>query len=215
MSRIVISGLTAAGKTTHGSRLARDLNIPYYSASESFHRYFDAGSSIFERRWSPQVDAIRKKTPKIDDLVDNEMISALEAGPGVFDATLLPWLTDRRDCVFVWLDSGLLSRARKCYVSHLDDIHIDLGVANDIVFKKDMVTIDRLSSVKGVPFFPDHRLFHVIISNDDTLPHPTFEDAQLGILDFHPVFRASVRYALGLDGDKPESPWVLHLRTLV
>lgn len=212
--RIVISGLTAAGKTTHGQRLANDLGLPFYSASDEFRRILAIENLRFGERWSPEIDVERKSTPNIDDQVDKSVSTAMDSGPGVFDAALLPWVTDRDDCLLVWLDSGVLSRTRKCYISHLGDLKMDLAQAAEIVSKKDRVSIQRVLSKRGGAMHPDSNLFHVIISNDDTLTENSRQAANDGIERFHPVFLSSIAFALGISDRPPRSDWVIHLQQL-
>lgn len=212
--RIVISGLTAAGKTTHGLRLANDLELPFHSASDAFRRFLGVGNGIRGDRWSPQVDRERMKRTDLDDLVDEYMIDTLERESGIFDAALLPWLTDREDCLFVWLDSGVLNRTRKCYVSHLEGLRLDLSEAGRVVMEKDQFSITRVLNRHGKAMYADRDRFHVVISNDDTLERPTDEAAEEGIQSFHPIIRDSVSYALGICDERPDSPWIIHIRRL-
>lgn len=184
---IVISGLTAAGKTTHGRILADALHVPFVEASEVFRSL--AGNALngvrWLGRWTPELDTLRAATD-LDSQVDATLIRSIDrASSGVYDAALLPWLTNRRDLVRIWMESDEPSRVRKCVVSHFGDCpELTLDSAQAIVAGKDKVTRERLFSVARRVMKPDREFFDAVVDNSSLIPQATSEAARAGILRF-------------------------------
>ncbi len=209
---VVVSGMTAAGKSTHGALLAQDLGLRYVSATELLARIVAqrVGGPV-QQRWQPSLDAARGQDESIDDELDRALSERLrEPEGGVFDACLLPWVEPRHAAVNVWIESDLPSRLRKCVVSHWGD-GIDEAAAATRVADKDAFTADRLARSVGCDYTPDDR-FSVVAANTDLIPRPTPEAARAGIAAFRPVLTAAVAFAAGLQSGPPESQWVLRAR---
>jgi cytidylate kinase len=99
---ILISGFTAAGKTTHARLLAEDLGWAYLGLSGVRRELPGYGEATEPpgAEWEPAMD--RPMTQRL----------ATMRGPAVVDAWLQPWLSGRADAVRVWLDSDEQSRLR-------------------------------------------------------------------------------------------------------
>lgn len=210
--RVVLSGRTAAGKSTHGRLLARDLKMPYVSATQILARLVaERTGSRLEQRWQPSLDRARGADGSIDDDLDAELTCLFSgSSEGVFDACLLPWVAPNVQAVRVWLESDFPSRLRKCVVSHWDE-QIGWREAQERVTGKDAFTKTRLAQSCGAAYGPDAARFEVVISNSDLIPEATPGAAQAGIAAFHPVLLATVKFAAGMTRDRPLSQWVRHL----
>jgi cytidylate kinase len=213
--KIVISGLTAAGKSTHGKLLAEALDIPYVSATALLAELVSerTGAPV-ESRWQPSLDAARGADRSIDDELDrllrNELMSKAS---GVFDACLLPWVVSNAGTVNLWIESDLPSRVRKCVVSHWEEA-IDLTQATARVQAKDQFTIGRLRDTANATYAPDER-FHVVASNSDLIPSAHPEAARSGISLFHPVLLEAVAFAAGVRDEAPDSHRIVRLSRVV
>jgi cytidylate kinase len=116
VKRIVFSGRTAAGKTTHAKLTAQELGWTYIGMS-GFMRQLTRESSVNE--WAPAVDTIRAADPSIDrraDLLMSEFVVKNEQI--VVDAWLQPWLCKCDSTIRIWLESDHPSRLLKCAVSY-------------------------------------------------------------------------------------------------
>jgi cytidylate kinase len=210
--RVVLSGRTAAGKSTHGRLLARDLEMPYVSATQILARLVaERTGSRLEQRWQPSLDRARGADSTIDDDLDAEMTGLFSgSSEGVFDACLLPWVAPDVPAVRVWLESDFPSRLRKCVVSHWD-VQISWGDAQERVVGKDAFTSTRLAQSCGGVYEPDADRFEVIVSNSDLIPEATPEAARAGIASLQPVLLGAVKFAAGMTLEQPKSEWILRL----
>ena len=197
---VVISGYTAAGKTTHARMLAESLGFSVVWAAGMLLEQLgiDPAATDESRLWfeSHRALAERRKSEKSDAVVDRTLVERL-AGEDelVFDSRFLPWLSDV-DCVRVWIDSDLGSRARKCFVSLgcNDPSLLDCALH---VHDKDMLDIARVARSYGSIFTADTTRFDVVLDNSALMPDPDPQAAQAGIARFHPYLLAAVRAAQG------------------
>jgi cytidylate kinase len=191
--RIIVSGLTAAGKTTHGELLAKHYGL-------RFVRMVDVMGDVLRRRhpesaaaglisdvWTRRRDDLREQDEETDREADRRMLAEAESGSGVYDAWALPWLYGRRNAIRLWIESDAPSRARKCVVSALmrgREPPIDPAAANE---EKDEWTRRRFQALYGFELAPSADVFDVIANNSHLIPDATIESAQRGIAAFHPT----------------------------
>jgi cytidylate kinase len=184
--KIIISGLTAAGKTTHGRLLAAAWDVPYYSMvrvmGDVLAREWPA---LPTGRWTPDRDLVRRDHPDVDLLADQRMVRLAETTPaGVFDAWALPWLYDRDDAVRLWLESDLPSRIRKYQVSQLPLLPDDEAVRG-LLAAKDGFARARFAELYGFDLYTDRRPFDLTADNSHHLPVATADAARTGVAAFH------------------------------
>ncbi|ACU38707.1 hypothetical protein KCV87_31005 [Actinosynnema pretiosum subsp. pretiosum] len=174
--KIIISGLTAAGKTTLSHALARAFDVPRYSASAVLLDVLGRG----EREWSPEVDLARGD-PELERAVDAEMAGLLGRAPaGVFDSWGLPWYS-AEPAVRIWLESDEGSRARKCRVSYLER-GSPRGRAEcaGLLRDKDGLSRELFLANWGFDLFTDRTPFDVLVDCSALIPTATRRDARAG-----------------------------------
>lgn len=211
---VVISGLTAAGKTTHGKLLAEAMGMPYFSASDALRALVSKEHGVSDawgERWHPGVDTVRNDGD-VDRQVDRMMLEVVQRSDhGLFDACFLPWLYDGSDVINIWLESDLESRIRKCYVSHLDNARISIGEARDVVERKDQVTRKALLRTQNSVYRPDGR-FDAVLCNSDLMQSATVASAVRGVAVFSKLLEECVYYLLGMNAGRPNHERILFLR---
>jgi cytidylate kinase len=187
--RIVISGLTAAGKTTHAKKLADYLGLEYFSSSEVLGEL-----TGLEAGWSPSVDMRRKGDQDIDRRLDMRVLEEFRSRPEcVFDAWALPWYCDG-PAIRMWIESDFPSRVRKCIVSRLErGDNPDARDCLSVVRSKDQFSRDVFQRNHGFDLFTDRRPFDLVVSNSSLIPTPTIECAHRGIAAFHTEIIEAVR----------------------
>ncbi len=212
---IVISGLTAAGKTTHSLLLSKALGFAYVSASQIMAQF--AGytvDSATESWWDKLGDALEaeRESGLLDQTLDAEMCHrAAESHAQVFDAWALPW-TSSDSMLRIWLQSSRESRTLKCAVSLLPTTY-PLEKCQRIVDEKDAHSRQMFQRLHGFDLFTDHHIFDFIVDSSELIGEPTPESAAEGIARLDPVLCSLSHWWLvrhsdaGLAQEHKESFW--------
>lgn len=189
---ILISGLTAAGKTTHARLLAAHLGYEYVSASRRLSQL----SGVTGPAWSPTVDRQRAHNAHLDKRVDEELVRLDADRSGlVIDSWALPWLTTTKS-LRLWLASDLPSRIRKADVSYqLRQQPTPTSTVADIVTTKDEFSREQFWNLYKIDL-GNLSDFHIILDNSTTIPEATPASAQAGIAQFQPIVETAVATAL-------------------
>lgn len=174
--KIVVSGLTAAGKTTLCRRLSSAFALPFFSGSEVLRRLL--GSS--ERYWSPAIDRARDSFA-FEKRVDEQMLDVLRSQEkGVFDAWGLPWFS-KDSATRIWIESDYASRLRKCRVSYLERGEWKTtDECERIMSKKDRKGQEVFLANWGFDIFSDRSPFDIGIDCSHLIPAVSVESARAG-----------------------------------
>lgn len=158
---VIISGLTAAGKTTHSHLLAGEFGLRYVSASQillSSH-----GMSGFQARdfWTDNKAMALWSEGSAG--VDQSLLS-LEGSSesAVFDCLSLPWLSSRPS-LKIWLECLLAARVERAALSHGLPIGSDRGMLANLIDRKDTALCDQLSRDYGISPHADPSIFDLIL----------------------------------------------------
>ncbi|MCP2244254.1 hypothetical protein [Lentzea aerocolonigenes] len=199
-ARIVISGCTAAGKTTHARLLARELGWRYVGMSTVMRELL--GVTAQAREWEPGFDARRAADVRIDRVADERMTEFIAGQEKVVvDAWLQPWLQPAGTAVNVWFESDHRSRAMKCAVSFLrNGEERSLAASSDLVAAKDLFSREQFARLYGISFSYSPEVFDLRCDNSGFIRTPTVDDSDRGIRDFQRVLMRDVE---GLLADRP------------
>jgi cytidylate kinase len=185
--RIVISGLTAAGKTTLARRLADQFTLDYVSASTILRQTLGDTSD----HWTPALD-LRRNDLSLERDVDQLVQEAFQQSEhAVFDCWGLPWISVEATvpAVFVWIESDLESRFRKCFVSYLErGDPKTYDECRDIVISKDDKSRDIFMTNRGFDIYSDRSPFNIVLDASSLIPRADLESAYRGAHILHRAF---------------------------
>jgi cytidylate kinase len=185
-TNIVISGLTAAGKTTHARRLAKQLGYDYVSASQYLAEAAGIAVEGPGHWWMSKGDqvAAARRRARIDEKVDRMLTTLARDGKQtIFDAWALPWISDA-PMVCIWLQSDFPSRCRKCLISHLNE-GISYTDCTTTIEEKDAESRQIFQALHGFDLFLDHEDFDIILDLSELIPQPTRACSESSIARAH------------------------------
>lgn len=186
---IIISGLTAAGKTTHALLLARRLGFDYLSASELMLNQMavtpDANNALWVTRLK-EIETRRNQEP-VDELVNTILADSLRTCDAtVFDSWSASWLPGAQSCLRIWIESTPESRAMKARASQEPyGPFLTLEECASLIASKDDGTARRFASLLGADIISDRSVFDLVLDNSHLITEPTMDSAQRGITTFH------------------------------
>lgn len=178
MAKIFISGLTAAGKTTHSKLLASEYDLHYLSASSFLLKRANIDTNNLPKDFwvSPAAMSVRDQranSRSIDTWVDQQMVEASSAlDTVIFDSWGLPWLSQESG-LRIWLESSLNSRCWKAIISHGHESIVDPAEILTEISEKDLFTREYFLSSYGFDLFQDHDIFDYIIDITTFIKAPT------------------------------------------
>jgi CMP/dCMP kinase len=174
MSNIIVSGLTAAGKTTHSRIIAERFGLRYIGGSDiALHRAGIKATDIPPDFWitSEGVSLLHDVGDEIDgvllDLEQDEIAT-------VFDCFYMPWL-HRRDALCVWIESSLESRLVKATVSHRGLGRFHGRELEKRIIRKDDDAREMLKRISGADMYKDRSPFHHVFDLSSLIISPTQE----------------------------------------
>lgn len=202
MTSVLISGLTAAGKTTHSLLLADALGYECLHFTQLLLEQLDICSEDENQVWFErmrEIEALRGDG-RIEGAIDRQLADAVSRNDRlVVDSILAPWLAaDAPICV--WIGSDRLSRAWKCQFSASMVAGVDTPAAAALIDEKDALTRKRFRSARGVDIYTDRKPFDFVLDNSHLISAPTEAAVQSGIAVFHKILRACV---VSVENDDP------------
>lgn len=197
-NKVVIAGLTAAGKTTHTRILARELGYPAIHVTAFLMEAVGVvdTADVWRQRMR-EVESLRAGGIA-DDVVDRRMLDVCaRPGPLVIDAWALPWYGPQ-ELVRIWIGSDRLSRTWKCAVSAMPTVTSEVE-ASALLDEKDGHSRVRFLDRYGFDLYQDRSVFDFVLDNSHLIDSPTRDSSDAGIAAFAPVVSAVAR--AGLNGD--------------
>jgi cytidylate kinase len=190
---IIVSGFTAAGKTTHARLLAISLGWRYVGMSK-IRRSCVPGSATAEEEWTPRGDEMRAESAALDLEMDRRLEEYVDRidEPAVVDAWLQPWLCEAPGATRVWLGSDLPSRIRKAQVSRIRAGLPSSPSMSMTIAKKDAFSVEHFRRIYDIDFGPDPGVFDLSLDNSSYIAEATVHASDDGINRFAPVFNSRI-----------------------
>lgn len=200
---ILVSGLTAAGKTTHCKLLAEDLGWSYVSMSSIRKDLLGdrLDHSEFDREWAPSHDLLRATDASIDLCADRRMTAIVaDCSNIVVDAWLQPWLYPGGDALRIWLESTIETRIMKASVSAMRRGDVPPVEIAETVAVKDDFSRKRFKFLYSIDLYGDPAIFRMIADNSMYIDEPLIAKSDAGIAAFRLVLLQQVEIALQVAG---------------
>ncbi len=224
MTLIVLSGLTAAGKTTHAKLIANELKREVLHTTDFLLRAMNVHENLKDI-WVRRLHELEKlrDSSTIDDQVDEFLHAQIRENTGlVVDSWALPWHSPIPNTLNIWIGSDRVSRAWKCGVSDGAPSTVTTRNCLDLVDEKDSLSRCRFVSRYGFDLFVDRGPFGLILDNSHLMTEPSVVCSQKGIEIFQRVLMACIRSVLDDDpspavemierGDRDELACLAELR---
>jgi cytidylate kinase len=196
---IAICGLSAAGKTTHAKLLERELGYRYVSGTGALARMLNIPIMQDPPAWMDIAEAVARVRRDDTDLNLEEHLVELESTRTgqIFDVWALPWTSQNKRLVRIWLESTAISRALKCYVSQGSSPSRSVRECLSYIENKDAENRGLFERTQGFDLFKDRDVFQIILDNSGFITHPTETAANAGIDAFAPFVRTAIDVVLG------------------
>ncbi|MGH4020770.1 MAG: AAA family ATPase [Pseudonocardiaceae bacterium] len=200
---ILVSGLTAAGKTTHSKLLAEDLGWSYVDMA-SVRKEILGEQLVFserDREWTPSHDQLRAADINIDLEADQRMAAIVaDRSNIVVDAWLQPWLYQAGDALRIWIESSVETRIMKTAVATMRRGEVPSSRIADVLAAKDEFSRAHFQRLYSIDLYGDPAIFTMMLNNSRFIDEPSIDKSDAGIAAFRPVLRRQVQLVLQRTG---------------
>jgi cytidylate kinase len=192
---VIISGLTAAGKSTEARLLVQEYGFNYLSASQTMLKLAGLARQQATDFWvTPKGLQLIRRFAWSD--VDEEIRRVEKQSCNtVFDCLSLPWLHTKK-CMVIWLESSLPSRVMKAVVSHQGQNDLTVDQVEHRINLKDQLARHRIQTQYGVDISSDRSPFNLIVDVSSLITTATEESARRGISQTHQIIANAVGWYL-------------------
>jgi len=196
---IIISGLTAAGKTTHSKILSKEFGLSYISASDLLLRYFNIEPSKVGKNFWVSKEGIEISKKMADVNIEKMLLEKFNStNYSIFDCLSLPYMIDNGRSLNIWIESSVQSRVMKAAVSHGKD-YVTRELEKEVICK-DNNTLNTLRySLNDIKIGEDIRCYDVIIDISDFIEEPNIVSSWKSISKAHRILSLIVGYFLSQD----------------
>lgn len=192
---ILISGLTSAGKTTHAKLLAQEYGLQYISASTILLKLAGLSTEQPLNFWVTPEGQHLSSSMSWRDIDDECRRIEANCRDTVFDTWSMPWLFSQ-NCMVIWIESSLESRAMKAYVSHKSQNKFSKAELESKLMEKDNNAREKILENYGVDLFESRTPFNLIVDISEFITAPTQEASLVSIRDAHEIISSAVGWYL-------------------
>jgi cytidylate kinase len=171
---VAITGLTAAGKTTHARITMTEFTLGYVSGSTILLEKAGFTADTSGDFWLSATG--QDLSHRIIELGIDEALRDAEMARDetVFDCRSLPWLA-HNSILSIWLESSLESRVWKAIVSYGRNNRRTVADVREEIVRKDELDRDNLRQAFGFDLFRDYEPMDLIINLSDFISAPSVE----------------------------------------
>ncbi len=161
---IIVSGLTASGKTTLAKGLSERLNFEYFSGSSELKKIIPKKDfKVWESKSGIDAIKFRLKNPKYDLKIDRYIKRYVKTRDNiVLDSWTAAFLIKRKDSIKILIRADYNIRAKR--VAKRDGI--TLGEARKFTQEKDVLTAKIYKKLYNIDIINDTSPYDLIINSD-------------------------------------------------
>lgn len=166
MKAIIISGMSAVGKTTVSRTVAEALETPMLGGGDVLKEmaveegYTPGGEDWWDRGEGMKFLQERKRSSEFDKEVDARLLEKAKKGDVVITSYPVPWLTE--EGVKVWLSGSMNSRATR--MSKRDGL--SLAECTRILSVRDEENYALYKKIYAIEFGKDLSPFDLVVETD-------------------------------------------------
>ncbi len=202
--KVIISGLTAAGKTTHSHLVAKEFGFSYISGSSLLIEKYQGKTAKHPLDYwitdeSFALDKERMKNPSQDVEIEKSLINVLENKDEniIFDTWALPW-ESQYPALRIWLESSIKSRSLKALVSFKGTSQFTIDEIYSRIAVRDHNTCNFFLHHFGLDIKNDHKPFDVILDISDFIAEATPISSSASISSVQKIISLIIRWRLNL-----------------
>ncbi len=166
MEAIIISGMSAVGKTSVSKTVSKALGISAVGGGDVLKEmaveegYLSGGGDWWDTKEGMSFLKERKKSSGFDKEVDSRLLQKAKRGGVVITSYPLPWLVEKG--LKVWLSGSAKSRARR--MAKRDGMTVPQCLR--VISVRDRENYKLYKKIYGIEFGKDLRPFDLVVNTD-------------------------------------------------
>ncbi|MGC8533515.1 MAG: (d)CMP kinase [Candidatus Parvarchaeum sp.] len=163
--KVIVSGLTASGKSSVATSLALNFGIEYFSASSKLKTLLPKKDfMVWESKKGIEAVKFRLKNPQYDKRLDSFILSFFRTKKDiVIDSWVAPWKIKDKETVKIYIKADENIRAKR--VSIRDKI--SFSEALRFMKQKDLLTKKIYKKIYGIEIDKDLTPFNLVIDSSE------------------------------------------------
>lgn len=176
--KVIVSGLTASGKSSLSKEIASILGMEYFSASSKLREILPKKDfKVWESKKGIEAVRFRLNNPKYDRKLDSFIVGLFKKSDSiVMDSWVAAWKINDKDTVKIYIKADRETRTER--VSKRDNI--SLKDASAFMGKKDKLTAAIYKKIYNIDIGQDLTPFDLVVDTS----HLAMEDTLRICLDF-------------------------------
>ena len=166
MEAIIVSGMSAVGKTTVSKKVAHKLGLKVVGGGDVLKEmaveegYTPGGEDWWDAKEGMKFLEARKRSSGFDKEVDMRLLEKAKKGNVVITSYPLPWLS--KQGLKVWLSGGVETRAKR--MAKRD--HLDEKACRDVLAVRDVENYKLYKKIYKIDFGEDLKPFDLLVDTD-------------------------------------------------